>query len=194
MGTLFRRPTGLVDRRARGRAVRSEHRLGRHRRAVHPQPHLRRRGHLQIDRRRKTWTRMGLEKTGRISRVVIDPKNPDIVSPARSATLRTAAGTRRLPHDRRRQDWERVLFVDENTGCSDLEMDPTNPRKSCSPGCGSSRSRRGDARAADRAAACSRRRRRRDVDAAERQRAADAQKSARSRWRSRRRIRIGSTR
>src|SRR5688572_25046639 len=27
----------------------------------------------------KTWTLMGLEKTGRISRVVIDPKNPDIV-------------------------------------------------------------------------------------------------------------------
>ena len=24
--------------------------------------------------------------------------------------------------------WTRVLFVDENTGCSDLAMDPTNPR------------------------------------------------------------------
>ena len=24
--------------------------------------------------------------------------------------------------------WERVLFVDENTGCSDIAMDPTNPR------------------------------------------------------------------
>src|SRR5213592_4247778 len=27
----------------------------------------------------KTWTRMGLEKTGRIGRVVVDPANPDIV-------------------------------------------------------------------------------------------------------------------
>ena len=27
----------------------------------------------------KTWTHVGLEKTGRIGRVVIDPRNPDIV-------------------------------------------------------------------------------------------------------------------
>ena len=27
------------------------------------------------------------------------------------------------------KNWERVLFVDENTGCSELDMDPTNPRK-----------------------------------------------------------------
>ena len=27
----------------------------------------------------KTWTHAGLEKTGRISRVVIDPRNPDVV-------------------------------------------------------------------------------------------------------------------
>jgi hypothetical protein len=24
--------------------------------------------------------------------------------------------------------WQRTLFVDENTGCSDLTMDPSNPR------------------------------------------------------------------
>ena len=26
------------------------------------------------------------------------------------------------------KNWERVLFVDENTGCSGLSMDPHNPR------------------------------------------------------------------
>jgi len=25
--------------------------------------------------------------------------------------------------------WQRTLFVDENTGCSELSMDPKNPRK-----------------------------------------------------------------
>ena len=38
---------------AHRRAVRSERRLGRHRRAVHPQPHLRRLGDLQVHRRRR---------------------------------------------------------------------------------------------------------------------------------------------
>ncbi len=77
----------------------------------------------------KTWTLMGLEKTGRISRVVIDPKNPDIVlvgalghayGPQQErGVFRTADGGK---------TWQRVLFTDENSGCSHLEMDPNNPR------------------------------------------------------------------
>ncbi len=78
----------------------------------------------------RTWTRMGLEKTGRIGKVVVDPKNPDVVlacalghaygpQPDRGV-FRTTDGGR---------TWDRVLFVDENTGCSDLEMDPANPRR-----------------------------------------------------------------
>src|SRR5262249_44520781 len=77
----------------------------------------------------KTWTRMGLEKTGRIARVVVNPGDPNIVlacalghaygaQPERGV-FRTLDGGR---------NWERVLFVDENTGCSDLAMDPRNPR------------------------------------------------------------------
>ena len=77
----------------------------------------------------KTWTLMGLEKTGRISRVVIDPKNPDVVlagalghaygpQPERGVFRTTDGG----------KTWERVLFTDENSGCAHLEMDPNNPR------------------------------------------------------------------
>jgi len=77
----------------------------------------------------KTWTLMGLEKTGRISRIVIDPKNPDVVlvgalghaygpQPERGV-FRTADGGK---------TWERVLFTDENSGCAHLEMDPGNPK------------------------------------------------------------------
>jgi len=77
----------------------------------------------------KSWTLMGLEQTGRIPRVVIHPTDPDIVlacalghsygpQPERGV-FRTADGG---------ATWDRVLFVDENTGCSDLAMDPTNPR------------------------------------------------------------------
>jgi photosystem II stability/assembly factor-like uncharacterized protein len=77
----------------------------------------------------KTWSLMGLEKTGRIGRVLIDPRNPDIVlacalghaygpQPERGV-FRTADGG---------QTWSQVLKVDENTGCADIVMDPNNPR------------------------------------------------------------------
>jgi len=77
----------------------------------------------------KTWAHMGLEKTGRIGIVLIDPRNPDIVlacalghaygpQPERGVFRTTDGG----------KTWEKVLFVDENTGCSDMGMDPNNPR------------------------------------------------------------------
>src|ERR1700757_4354126 len=77
----------------------------------------------------KTWSLMGLEKTGRIGRVGVDPSNPDIVlacalghaygpQPERGVFRTTDGG----------KTWTKVLFVDENTGCSDLGMDPNNPR------------------------------------------------------------------
>jgi photosystem II stability/assembly factor-like uncharacterized protein len=77
----------------------------------------------------KTWTAMGLEKTGRIGNVIIDPRNPDIVlacalghaygpQPERGVFRTTDGG----------KNWEKVLFVDESTGCSDMGMDPNNPR------------------------------------------------------------------
>jgi photosystem II stability/assembly factor-like uncharacterized protein len=77
----------------------------------------------------KTWSLMGLEKTGRIGRVEIDPSNPDVV-------LACALGHAYGPQPERGvfrtsdggKTWEKVLFVDENTGCSDLNVDPNNPR------------------------------------------------------------------
>ena len=78
----------------------------------------------------KTWTRMGLEQTGRIGRVVVHPTNPEVVlacalghaygpQPERGVFRTTDGGA----------SWEHVLFVDEHTGCSALAMDPANPRK-----------------------------------------------------------------
>lgn len=77
----------------------------------------------------KTWTHVGLERTGRISRVVVDPRDPDV---AFVAALGTCYGPQPERGVFRTTDggktWERVLFVDENTGASDLSMDATNPR------------------------------------------------------------------
>jgi photosystem II stability/assembly factor-like uncharacterized protein len=77
----------------------------------------------------RTWTRAGLDETGRIGRIIIHPANPDIV-------FACAAGRLTGPQQERGvfrtldggEHWDRVLFVNENTGCSGLSMDARNPR------------------------------------------------------------------
>jgi len=77
----------------------------------------------------KTWTHMGLDKTGRIGRVIVDPTNPQIVL---ACALGTAYGPQPERGVFRTTDggatWQRTLFVDENTGCSEIAMNPANPR------------------------------------------------------------------
>ena len=77
----------------------------------------------------KTWKLMGLEKTGRIGHLVVDPKNPDIVM---ACALGHAYGPQQERGVFRTTDggahWDRVLFTDENSGCSDIVMDANNPR------------------------------------------------------------------
>jgi photosystem II stability/assembly factor-like uncharacterized protein len=76
-----------------------------------------------------TWTHMGLENTGRIANVIIDPRNPDVVL---ACSLGTAYGPQTERGVFRTADggktWEKTLFVDENTGCGDLAVDPNNSR------------------------------------------------------------------
>jgi photosystem II stability/assembly factor-like uncharacterized protein len=77
----------------------------------------------------KTWARMGLEQTGRLGDVLIHPQEPDTV-------LACSQGHGYGPQPERGvyrtrdggKTWDRTLFVDENTGCSSLVMDPRNPR------------------------------------------------------------------
>ncbi|MBI1782276.1 MAG: glycosyl hydrolase, partial [Sphingobacteriales bacterium] len=76
----------------------------------------------------KTWKNMGLQVTARISRVIVHPTDTNIVYVA-------ALGHTHAPQQERGvykttdggKTWERVLFVDENTGCSDLSIDPQHP-------------------------------------------------------------------
>ncbi|MDP6606299.1 MAG: sialidase [Dehalococcoidia bacterium] len=76
-----------------------------------------------------TWTNMGLDATGRISRVLIHPTDSDIVY---VGALGHAHGPQPERGVYRTMDggetWEQVLFTDENSGASSVEMDPHNPR------------------------------------------------------------------
>ncbi len=76
----------------------------------------------------KSWSHMGLEESGRISRIVIHPQNPDVVFVAALGHLygpQEERGVFRTMNGG--ESWDRVLFVDENSGASDLIMDPNNP-------------------------------------------------------------------
>lgn len=76
-----------------------------------------------------TWTHTGLEATGRIGRIRIHPDDPNT---AYVTALGHLYGPQQERGVYRTQDggetWERVLFIDENTGVYDLVMDPHNPR------------------------------------------------------------------
>ncbi|MCA1582389.1 MAG: glycosyl hydrolase [Acidobacteria bacterium] len=77
----------------------------------------------------KTWKNVGLKNTYQISRVRVHPKNPDIAYVAALGHVWGANSDRGIFRtiDGGRT-WEKVLFVSDKTGASDLCMDPNNPR------------------------------------------------------------------
>ena len=76
-----------------------------------------------------TWEHVGLDFPGRVSRIIIHPTNPDIVY---VAALGHGYASQKERGIYRTQDggknWELVLHVNDDTGASDLVMDPSNPR------------------------------------------------------------------
>ena len=77
----------------------------------------------------RTWKHLGLDGTGRIGRVAIDPCDPDVVF---VAAMGHCYGPQKERGVFRTKDggatWDQVLFADENTGCFEIAMDPNNPR------------------------------------------------------------------
>ncbi|HET6895063.1 MAG TPA: hypothetical protein VFH72_06745 [Candidatus Baltobacteraceae bacterium] len=75
----------------------------------------------------KTWSHIGLDDSNQIGRVVVDPKDPNIVYVA-------ALGHQYGPNAERGvfkstdggKTWSKVLYKNENTGAIDLAMDPTD--------------------------------------------------------------------
>lgn len=77
----------------------------------------------------KTWMHLGLETTRVISRIRINPANPDLVYVAAQGTPYVPSKDRGVYRSKDGgKTWEKVLFVNDTTGPSDLAMDVTNPR------------------------------------------------------------------
>ncbi len=76
----------------------------------------------------KTWRKLGLEKTQQISRIVIHPKNPDIILVAAQGAINAPTQDRGIYKSTDGgTTWRRVLFVNDLTGCAELSMDMHNP-------------------------------------------------------------------
>lgn len=76
----------------------------------------------------ENWEFIGLNDSERISRIVIDSTNPGTVYAAVMGHLwdsNTERGVYKT--EDKGKTWTRILYVDENTGCADLEMDPQEP-------------------------------------------------------------------
>ena len=77
----------------------------------------------------KTWKRIGLELTQHISRIVVDPKNPNIILVAAQGALYSRSQQRGIYKSiDGGATWKNVLFVDDKTGATELSMDMKNPR------------------------------------------------------------------
>jgi photosystem II stability/assembly factor-like uncharacterized protein len=76
----------------------------------------------------KTWKNMGLSTSEHIAKILVDPRDSNVVYVASQGPLWKAGGERGLFKTADGgETWKAVLEVSENTGITDLSMDPRNP-------------------------------------------------------------------
>ena len=77
----------------------------------------------------KTWTHMGLADTQRIARIVVSPRDSNTVWVAAQGPLYTDSDARGVYMTTDGgKTWKKTLYVDEQTGASDLAIHPRNPK------------------------------------------------------------------
>ena len=85
-------------------------------------------GVYRSDNGGQTWSNVGLEKTGSISKIIVHPTNPDIAYAAAMGHLFSTGPDRGLFRTLDGgQHWENVLFINDSTGIIDLAIHPQNP-------------------------------------------------------------------
>ncbi len=76
----------------------------------------------------KSWKNMGLKASEHIGRIVIHPRNSDVVFVAAQGPLWSAGGDRGLyKTSDGGKTWKAVIQISENTGVTDVVFDPSNP-------------------------------------------------------------------
>lgn len=77
----------------------------------------------------RTWSHVGLDRTRSISRIRVHPSDPDVVYVAAQGAPYGANPERGIYRSEDGgETWELILYIDEDSGASELAMDMTNPR------------------------------------------------------------------
>lgn len=76
----------------------------------------------------KSWNNVGLTKSEHISKIVVDPRDRNVVYVASQGPLWKGGGERGLYKTTDGgKSWKAVLTISENTGVTDVVLDPSNP-------------------------------------------------------------------
>lgn len=77
----------------------------------------------------KTFKKIGLDPTQHIARIAIHPKDPNLVLVAAQGALYSKSKERGIyKSSDGGATWKQVLYINEQTGCSEISMDMNNPR------------------------------------------------------------------
>jgi len=76
----------------------------------------------------RNWSKMGLENSEHIAKIIIHPTNPNVLYVAVPGRLWSDGPDRGLYKTADGgKTWEKILYTNEKTGCADVVMDPRNP-------------------------------------------------------------------
>ena len=76
----------------------------------------------------KTWKKIGLDLTQHIARIVVHPKDPNIVYVAAQGALYSHSKERGIYKSvDGGVTWKNVLYIDDKTGCAEISIDMNNP-------------------------------------------------------------------
>jgi photosystem II stability/assembly factor-like uncharacterized protein len=74
------------------------------------------------------WKKIGFENSERIANIIVNPKNPNEVYVGVLGALWSDSDERGVYKSMDAgQTWEKILYVDQRTGCADMAIDPSNP-------------------------------------------------------------------
>ena len=77
----------------------------------------------------QSWENMGLKKSEHIDKIIIDPRNSNTIYVAAEGPLWSEGGERGIYKSiNGGKTWKVSLYIDKNTGATDLVMDPRNPK------------------------------------------------------------------
>jgi len=76
----------------------------------------------------KSWKNMGLKDSRQIGKILVDPRNSDVVYVAAEGSVWGPGGDRGLYKTTDGgKTWKKILEISENTGVNNVVMDPRNP-------------------------------------------------------------------